>query len=287
MSSLERPPAAVRMMTPPVKPCCFAELPDDAAQARALFARFDLAGDADVVDRRHEDQEAARHRDVRRQPRALGAERLLDHLDEDLLAFLQQVFDLGLGPVVVASGRGPIRGRGDSRGGARRSARTAVAAVHRRDRRLGDAGLGAPRSRARRRRTGVLVLVAGLEAVELLDRVDDLGDVQERVALEADVNEGGLHAGQHLRDPALVDVADHAALTLALDEDLDDLIVLEDGDTRVVVARGDDHLLVHWNSRKWWNPARAAQTRARWPGHPDTRPASTRRARRRTVIPDH
>ena len=35
---------------------------------------------------------------------------------------------------------------------------------------------------------------------------------------------------------------------LALDEDLDDLIVLEDGDPGVVVARGDDHLLVHGNS---------------------------------------
>ena len=71
-----------------------AELPDDAAQARALFARLDLARDADVVDRRHEHQEAARHRDVRGQPGALGAERLLDDLDEDFLPFFQQVFDL-------------------------------------------------------------------------------------------------------------------------------------------------------------------------------------------------
>ena len=96
-------------------------------------------------------------------------------------------------------------------------------------------------------RTGRLVVlfVAGFEPLELLDGVDDFSDVEERVALEADVDEGGLHAGQHLRDPALVDVADDAALMLALDEDLDDLIVLEDRDARVVVARGDDHLLVH------------------------------------------
>ena len=102
--------------------------------------------------------------------------------------------------------------------------------------------------RDRREHRG-LVLVAGLQPVELLDGVDDLGDVQERVALETDVNKGGLHAGEHLRDPALVDIADDAPLPLAFDEDLDDLILFEDRDTRVVIARGDDHLLVHWNSR--------------------------------------
>ena len=161
--------------------------------------------------------------------------------------------------------------------------RAAVASVHDGD--VHGAGLDRGYLRGGRKNRD-FVLVAGLEPVELLDRVDDLGDVQERVALETDVNKGGLHAGQHLRDPALVDVADDAPMTLALDEDLDDLILFEDRDTRVVIARGDDHLLVHWNSRKWWNPARAAQTRARWPGHPNTRPASTRRATKSTVIPN-
>src|SRR5436190_16541358 len=89
-----------------------------------------------------------------------------------------------------------------------------------------------------------LVIVAGLEPVEFLDRVYDFRDVEKRVAFEADVNKGGLHAGQHFRDPALVDVANHAALTFALDEDLDDLVLLEDRDARVVIVRGDDHLLV-------------------------------------------
>ena len=106
--------------------------------------------------------------------------------------------------------------------------------------RIGD--LGRDRDRSRR-----LVIVGPFEPLEL-GRGDDLRDVEERVAFEAYVNKGGLHAGQHLRDPALVDVADDAALILALDEDLDDLVVLEDGDTRVVPARGDDHLLVHGRS---------------------------------------
>jgi hypothetical protein len=53
------------------------ELADDAAQAGALLARLDLAGDADVIDRRHEDQEAAGHRHVRGDAGPFGAERLL------------------------------------------------------------------------------------------------------------------------------------------------------------------------------------------------------------------
>jgi hypothetical protein len=96
-----------------------------------------------------------------------------------------------------------------------------------------------------RRRRIVRILVAGLEPLEFLDSVDDLGDVEKRVTLEADVNERGLHPGEDLGDPPLVDIADDTARFLALDEDLDDLIVLEDGDPRVEVARGDDHLLVH------------------------------------------
>ena len=102
MSSLERPLGGGADDHAAGEAVLLAELADDAAQARALFARFDLARHADVVDRRHEHQEPARHRHVRGQPRALGAERLLDDLDEDLLAFLQQVFDLGLGLVAIA-----------------------------------------------------------------------------------------------------------------------------------------------------------------------------------------
>jgi hypothetical protein len=54
--------------------------------------------------------------------------------------------------------------------------------------------------------------VIAFQPLELLDRVDDVGDVQKAVALQADVNERALHAGQHFRHPALVDVPHHAAL---------------------------------------------------------------------------
>ncbi len=166
---------------------------------RALFARFDLARNADVIDRRHEHQKPAGHRDVRRQARALGAERLLDDLDQDLLARVQQLFDFRL------------------------RAAGSFAAV----------GLARP------------LVVARIELVELLHRVDDVGDVEESVALETEVDERALHAGKHFRDPALVDVADDAALALALDENFSGEIVFENGHHGFVAVGGDDHLLGH------------------------------------------
>ena len=90
-------------------------------------------------------------------------------------------------------------------------------------------------------------VVAG-ELVELGERVHDVGDVEEAVALEAEVDEGRLHAGQHLGHPAFVDVADDAAVALALDENLRDQVVLENGHHGFVAVRGDDHLLSHHES---------------------------------------
>ena len=198
-----------------------AELLDDAAQAVALVARVDLAGDADVVDRRHEDEKAAGQRGVRRQPRALGAQRLFGDLDDDLLAFLQELFDFRLGPALAAPARCP-RPRAALR---RTSPAPAVAAG-----------------------SLVLVVVARVEPIELLDRVDDVRDVEEPVALEADINERALHAGQDFGDPALVDIPDNASMPLALDEDLRDEILLEDGDHRLVPVGRDDHFLLHSRS---------------------------------------
>ena len=56
-------------------------------------------------------------------------------------------------------------------------------------------------------------------------REHDLVDVQEPVALEADVDERRLHAGEHVVDDALVDVADDRPLAAALDVELGDLAV--------------------------------------------------------------
>ena len=100
---------------------------------------------------RQVDEQASGERKLRRQPRALGADRVLDHLHEQRLAFVQDALDR---PVL---------------------------------------------------------------AVAVLPVLPDVGDVQERRALEADFDECALHAGQHARDAAETDVADQPARARALD----------------------------------------------------------------------
>ena len=120
MSSSDRLAAAVRMMTPPGSPDCSRNFWTIVREPAALVAGVDLARDADVVDRRHVDQEPARQAEVRGDPRALGAERLLDDLDDDLLPFLEQVFDAGggawRGRAAAAVGRAHCPLTGDRRG---------------------------------------------------------------------------------------------------------------------------------------------------------------------------
>jgi hypothetical protein len=79
-----------------VEALLLAEVANDPAQAVALVARVDLARDAHMIDGRHEDEEAAGQRGVRRQARALGPQRFLDHLDHHVLPFLEQVLDFRL-----------------------------------------------------------------------------------------------------------------------------------------------------------------------------------------------
>ena len=212
----------------------FAERLDDAAEPVALVARLDLAGDADVIDGRHENEEPARERCVRSQSRALCAQRLLRHLDDNLLPFLQQLFDFGLGiPIAPFPAIARLRALRPST-----RARGALSSVQ------GRYGGQAVRFGIS---TGVL-LVVGIEAIELLDRVDDVRDIQEPVTFQPDINERALHAGEHFRYPALVEVADDSPMTLALDENLGDEIFLEDRDHRLVPAGRDDHFLLHSRS---------------------------------------
>ena len=90
-------------------------------------------------------------------------------------------------------------------------------------------------------------------------RLHDVGDVQERGALEADVDEGGLHAGQHARHAALVQVAGEAAPAGALDEQLLQHAVLEQRRARFARADVDDHLGGHAADPSGKQPRDAAQ----------------------------
>jgi len=78
--------------------------PDQFAQAVAFLGVGNLAGDADVVDSRHEDQEAARETQVPGQSGPLGADGVLHHLDQGLLALLEGGQGRWRGRQVLAGG---------------------------------------------------------------------------------------------------------------------------------------------------------------------------------------
>src|ERR1043165_2490327 len=106
--------------------------------------------------------------------------------------------------------------------------------------------IGDRRLTARLLRRDVLeVKLVAVLAVVVLEVFDDVGDVEEGVALEAEVDEGGLHAGEDFGDAAFVDVADDGALPRPLDPELDDLPFVEHGDARFVLRGVDDDLARH------------------------------------------
>src|SRR5580692_582185 len=76
----------------------------------------------------------------------------------------------------------------------------------------------APRSRGNRRRRGVSVGMAVIVVFEILENV---ADVEERVAVQADVDESRLHARKNARYFSFVDAADKRELFLALNVDFD------------------------------------------------------------------
>ncbi|GAC1682897.1 MAG: hypothetical protein NVS9B3_00650 [Gemmatimonadaceae bacterium] len=69
--------------------------------------------------------------------------------------------------------------------------------------------------------------------------------MEEGALLRADVYEGGLDAGEHRVDATEVNVADHAACFGAVDEELNKLVVLEDGDPGFPLGRVDENLSFH------------------------------------------
>ena len=69
----------------------------------------------------------------------------------------------------------------------------------------------------------------------------DLTGVQDRVATAADVDERGLHAGQHVLHPAEVDVARVRRALRPRDEVFDEDAVFEDGDLGAVLGLAYDH----------------------------------------------
>jgi hypothetical protein len=83
--------------------------------------------------------------------------------------------------------------------------------------------------------------------------------VEEGALLEADVDEGRLDAGEHGFHAAEIDVADGAAMVGTIDEQLDELVVLEDGNARLALAAVDEDLALQ-AGQPW--PHRAAPAQA-------------------------
>jgi len=89
---------------------------------------------------------------------------------------------------------------------------------------------------------GFRLLAAAGEGQKVVNHVVH---VQKAGLVDADVDEGGLHARQDRADPALVDVGDDALLAGALGEKLNQLLVLEDGHAALVLLDVDDDLFLH------------------------------------------
>ena len=83
-------------------------------------------------------------------------------------------------------------------------------------------------------------------ALELGD--DDLVDVEEPVLLEADLDERRLHPGEHVVDRAEVDVPRDRPPLGALEVDLGDLVVLEQGDALLADVDRDQQLALRRGS---------------------------------------
>ena len=66
-----------------------------------------------------------------------------------------------------------------------------------------------------------------------------ISDIEEGVAVEADIDERRLHAGKHARHFAVVDGAGEGVFVLALVIDLSELVVFKDGQTRFVRRAGN------------------------------------------------
>jgi hypothetical protein len=108
-------------------------------------------------------------------------------------------------------------------------------------------GAASPSAGAGRGRSGRLPGLLGGEKV-LVELIDDVGDVEERVAFLAEVDEGRLHPGQDPGDLALIEVADDPAVGFPLDEDLGNDAVVQERDLGLLGGTADDEVLGHGRS---------------------------------------
>ena len=89
-------------------------------------------------------------------------------------------------------------------------------------------------------------------------RIGDVRCVKKRRAVEPDVHERGLHAGEDAAHPALVDVSHEPAPVRALDEDLLEHAALDQRDPGLAWSDVDQQLGAHGSVRLGGNMARGS-----------------------------
>ena len=88
----------------------------------------------------------------------------------------------------------------------------------------------------------------------LLQAFEEIGNVEESVAVEPYVNEGRLHPGQHARDAAPVDAAGQAKFFFPFKINFNDLTFFHQSDFGLVGRGGDYHFLRHGESFRGSRP---------------------------------
>jgi hypothetical protein len=78
--------------------------------------------------------------------------------------------------------------------------------------------------------------------------IEEVGNIEEGVAFEADIYERRLHSREHATDAALVNTTYQANVGISFKIHLDELVVFEHGHFCLVRRRGNIHLLRHENS---------------------------------------
>src|SRR5262249_52085521 len=93
-----------------------------------------------------------------------------------------------------------------------------------------------------------IAVAVGVEVGGVAGFFHEVGDVEEGVALEADVHEGGLHAGKDAGDFAVIDGACESVFVLALVINLGEGVVFNDSETRLVRGTADVNFFRHFCS---------------------------------------
>ena len=69
---------------------------------------------------------------------------------------------------------------------------------------------------------------------------EDIDDMQKRGAFQADIDKRALHAGKHAFDDTQINIADQAVTAVALDVQLADIVLFQNGHTRFLRRNVDE-----------------------------------------------